>query len=127
MRLSKIAISERALKYLIINLRKGNRNFPQRTPVWQRFALREEGEFAPLHIMCAPKKGAKSGENADSRKARGGVALKLTENRRRRPAEVFVNQKDLMRVPKSLFWISALKLPHTCGYCGKIECGDCIV
>jgi len=28
--------------------RKGNRNFPRRTPVWQRFALREEGEFAPL-------------------------------------------------------------------------------
>jgi len=48
--------------------RKGNRNFPQRTPVWQRFALREEGEFALLYIMCAPKKRAAKGRALKSRK-----------------------------------------------------------
>ena len=58
----KSAIFGNASNYLNIYSRKGNRNFPQRTPIWQSFALREEGEFAPLQNMCALKKGAKSGE-----------------------------------------------------------------
>ena len=91
MRFLKSVVFKRALNYLNNKSRKVNRNFPQRTPIWQRFALREEGEFAPLYIMCALIKGAKSGENAVSRKARGGVALKFTENRRRQLAEIFVN------------------------------------
>ena len=45
------------------------------------------------YILCVPLKGRKEGENAVSRKARGGVALKLTENRRRQLAEVFVTPK----------------------------------
>ena len=61
-RFLKSAVFKRAFDYLNIYSRKGNRNFPQRTTIWQSFALREEGEFAPLHTMCAPKKGAKSGE-----------------------------------------------------------------
>ncbi len=56
--------------------------------------------------MCAPK-GRKEGENAVSRKARGGVALKLTENRRQRLAEVFVNPNNSFAFPKiALFGIS---------------------
>ena len=49
------------------NSRKGNRNFPQRTPIWQRFALREEGEFAPLHSMCAPKRAQRAEKPLSSR------------------------------------------------------------
>ncbi|HIZ03930.1 MAG TPA: hypothetical protein H9727_06550 [Candidatus Borkfalkia avistercoris] len=55
----KNVVFKRALNYLKNNSRKGNRNFPQRTPIWQRFAFWEEGEFAPLYIMRALIKGAK--------------------------------------------------------------------
>ena len=72
--------------------RKGNRNFPQRTPIWQRFAFWEEGEFAPLYIMCALIKGAKSGETADSRfcgvrRCRPQIAV----NRRQQLAEIYAS------------------------------------
>ena len=57
-----MAISERALNYLNNYAKKQKPRFLLFHSIWQRFAFWEEGEFAPLHIMCAPKKGAKSGE-----------------------------------------------------------------
>ena len=62
MRLSEIAISERAFDYLNNIAKKQKRRFLLFHSIRQRFAFWEEGEFAPLHIMCALIKGAKSGE-----------------------------------------------------------------
>ena len=94
MRLSEIAISERAFDYLNNIAKKQKRRFLLFHSIRQRFALWEEGEFAPLYIMRAPVKGRKERRNrcrADYPSASNGVALKLTENRRRQLAEVFVN------------------------------------
>ena len=72
----KSAIFGNASDYLNDIAKKQKPRFLLFHSIWQCFAFWEEGEFAPLHIMCALIKGAKSGENAVSRKARGGVALK---------------------------------------------------
>ena len=122
----KVRFSETQVIILIIMRKSKNDTFCFFTQFGNALPYGKRVNLRP-YILCVPLKGRKEGENAVSRKARGGVALKLTENRRRQLAEVFVNQKDLRRVPKSPFWISALDLPHACGYCGKIECGDCIV
>ena len=50
---------------------------------------------------------------------RGGVAPPITEI-------YFVSSKQYLRtnslrVPKSHFWLSALDLPHPCGFCGRSE------
>ena len=55
----KSAIFGNASDYLNDIAKKQKRRFLLFHSIWQRFALREEGEFAPLYIMCAPIKGAK--------------------------------------------------------------------
>ena len=79
MRFLKSVVFKRAFNYLNNLAKKQKRRFLLFHSIWQRFALWEEGEFAPLYIKCAPIKGRKEGENAVSRfAARGGVALKIT-------------------------------------------------
>ena len=51
------------LNYLNNHAKKQKPRFLLFHSIWQRFALREEGEFAPLHIMCAPEKGRKERRN----------------------------------------------------------------
>ena len=74
----KNAVFKRALNYLIlirareIAIFRSAPLFGNALPYGKRVNLRP-------YILCVPLKGRKEGENAVSRKARGGVALKLTE------------------------------------------------
>ena len=57
--------------------------------------------------------------------ASNGVALKLTENRRRQLAEVFVNANNLLAFPKiALFGISP-RFAAMSGLSKKSECENC--
>ena len=107
--------------------RKGNRNFPQRTPIWQRFALREEGEFAPLHTMCAPKRAQRAEKPLSSRQYVGEQRCRpqITENRRRQLAEVFVNANNLLAFPKITLFGKSPRFAAMRGLPKKSECENC--
>ena len=76
----KMRFSETQVNYLDNLAKKQKRRFLLFHPVWQCFALREEGEFAPLRIMCAPKRAQRAEKPLPSRQynmsANNGVALK---------------------------------------------------
>ena len=85
----------------------------------------EAGEFAPINNNESPKKGRKEGENAVSRKARGGVALKLTEKMICQLKSFFVNPNNSLAFPKiALFGISP-RFAAMRGLPKKSECENC--
>ena len=56
------------LNYLNNHAKKQKPRFLLFHSIWQRFALREEGEFAPLQNMCAPKRAQRAEKPLPSRR-----------------------------------------------------------
>ena len=76
------------------NSRKGNRNFPQRNPIWQCLASCRKGECAAFINMCAKTDAAQRKTFAIPTNGRvAAVVLKIAANRSRQLGEVCASIK----------------------------------